>query len=182
MALATKCTLVAGSHCLSGAIAFDNMTNHATCNVVWALVVGIISFLLAVPRTFASVSYIGFVSVTSILVACFITIIAVSVQDSDVLVPAGGEPIHWEAFHNPGFSDTINALSNIIFAYGGHVAILSFCSEMKDPKQFKKSLALVQVLSTTFYIITGAVIYRYGGQYVTSPALTMGSRTVRITA
>lgn len=87
--------------------------------------------------------------------------IAVPTQDASTIVPEGGDPIEWHAFEYHGFKDTINAITNIIFAYGGHVAILSFCSEMKKPADFKYSLALVQVLATTFYVLAGSVIYRY---------------------
>lgn len=44
----------------------------------------------------------------------------------------------------------ISALTNIIFAYGGHVAIFSFASEMRNPADFKYSLALVQTVATVF--------------------------------
>ncbi|KAI0317441.1 transmembrane amino acid transporter protein-domain-containing protein [Amylostereum chailletii] len=144
---------------------------------------------LSYPRTFEKVSYISFVSVTCILIACFITIVATGRQDPEDL-PAfnPAEPVRWKAFENHGLVETINgkhlcsSLTNIIFAYGGHVAIFSFAAEMHTPADFKYSLALVQIVATIFYIIVGATIYAFGGQYVTSPALTMTSKPVRITA
>ncbi|ETW77696.1 amino acid transporter [Heterobasidion irregulare TC 32-1] len=181
--LTVKSVFIAGSHALSGSIALNNISSHAICNIAWAVIIAFISFLLTVPRTFEKVSYISFVSVTAILTACLITIIASGVQQDDDLpkFPSKG-PVEWHAFENHGLTDTINALTNIIFAYGGHVAIFSFASEMRNPADFKYSLALVQTVATVFYIIVGATIYKFGGQYVTSPALTMTSKPVRITA
>ncbi|TFY56367.1 hypothetical protein EVG20_g8950 [Dentipellis fragilis] len=206
--LIIKTVFLAGSHALSGSIALGSISDHAICNIAWSVIVAVVSFLcvvyhyflfllalgpgtewvrmdarLTVPRTFEKVSYISFVSVTAILAACFVTIIASGVQPPKDLpkYPSLG-PVAWHAFENHGLIDTINAITNIIFAYGGHVAIFSFASEMRNPADFKYSLALVQTVATIFYVIVGATVYKYGGQYVTSPALTMTSRPVRITA
>ncbi|EIM89333.1 uncharacterized protein STEHIDRAFT_94487 [Stereum hirsutum FP-91666 SS1] len=177
--LVTKSVFVAGSHALSGAIALNNISSGAICNIAWAAIIAIVSFLLTIPRTFEKVSYISFVSVTAILTACFITIVATGIQsDSDLPDFPDNGAVRWKAFENHGFTETINAITNIVFAYGGHVAIFSFVAEMKNPADFKYSLGLVQIVATTFYVVVGATIYSFGGQYVTSPALTMTSKPV----
>jgi len=51
------------------------------------------------------------------------------------------------------------------------VAFFSFISELKDPKEFPKALALLQVCDITMYIVVAVVVYRYGGVGVASPAL-----------
>lgn len=43
---------------------------------------------------------------------------------------------------------------------------------MEDPRDFPKSLAMLQVTDTTMYIVTAMVIYRYAGPDVASPALS----------
>jgi hypothetical protein len=53
---------------------------------------------------------------------------------------------------------------------------------MRKPNDFKKSFLLNQGMGTIAYMIVGATIYAFGGQYVTSPAFTMTSRPVTITA
>lgn len=45
------------------------------------------------------------------------------------------------------------ALTNIVFAYGGNMAVFTFCSEMKKPNDFKKSFLINQGLGTTMYIL-----------------------------
>ncbi|KAI0063753.1 hypothetical protein BV25DRAFT_357555 [Artomyces pyxidatus] len=181
--LTVKSVFISGSHALSGAIALDNISSHAICKIAWSAIVAITAFLLTVPRTFEKLSYISFVSVTCILTACVITIAAAGNQSPADLpkYPSLG-PVRWKAFENHGLVDTVNALTDIIFAFGGHVAIFSFASEMRKPADFKYSLALVQIVATLWYVVVGATIYRFGGQYVTSPALTMTSKPVRITA
>ena len=59
---------------------------------------------------------------------------------------------------------------------------MTILSEMKNPVDFRKSLAIVQGLSTSAYVIVGATVYSFGGQYVTSPSLTMTARPVMIVA
>ncbi|THH17083.1 hypothetical protein EW146_g3666 [Bondarzewia mesenterica] len=149
--LTIKSVFIAGSHALSGSIALNSISSSAICTIGWAVIVSFVSFMLAVPRTFEKVSYISFVSIVAILTACFITIVATGIQPPNDLpsYPSKG-PVEWHAFENHGLSDTINALTNIIFAYGGHVAIFSFASEMRNPADFKYSLALVQTVATIF--------------------------------
>jgi amino acid permease len=53
----------------------------------------------------------------------------------------------------------------------GHVAFFSFISELKDPEEFPKALALLQVTDIILYIVVAVVVYRFGGQKVSSPAL-----------
>lgn len=42
---------------------------------------------------------------------------------------------------------------------------------MKNPRDFPKSLAMLQITDTSLYIVTAVVVYRYVGSDVSSPAL-----------
>lgn len=135
--LAVKVTFVAGSHSLSGGIALTNISSNAICSVAYAAIISVVSFLLILPRTFEKASYISFVSVISILTACIIVIAASGTQSLETLQRATGKdlgPVDWHAVGSPGLVDAVGAISNIVFAYGGHVAIFSFCAEMKEPQ------------------------------------------------
>lgn len=44
-------------------------------------------------------------------------------------------------------------------------------AELKDPKDFPKALATLQIIDISLYVIAATVIYRYAGADVTSPAL-----------
>ena len=69
------------------------------------------------------------------------------------------------------FPKAFNSVSNIVFAYAGHVSFFSFISEFRDPKEFPKALFLLQGADTTMYLIVALVVYWYTGTDVTSPAL-----------
>jgi len=65
-----KVTLVAASHSLSGGIALSNISDYKICSIAYAAIITIVSLLLSIPRTFEKISWISFVSVSSIIIAC----------------------------------------------------------------------------------------------------------------
>lgn len=52
-------------------------------------------------------------------------------------------------------------------------------AELKDPKDYPKSLCLLQGIDLVLYMVASVVIYCYAGQDVTSPALGSASPIVR---
>ncbi|KIR59097.1 hypothetical protein I314_05081, partial [Cryptococcus bacillisporus CA1873] len=174
--LVLKSMGLAGSHALIGKQALSILSSNAICSVWYALIVCIASVLMSVSREFGKLSLMSFISISAILIASGITIIATGIQDSSVLA-RNGVPIAWHAIPtDPTLVDVIGGLTNVFFAYGGNMAVFSFCSEMKRPQDFKKSFIIVQGLGILSYTVVGATIYAFGGQYVTSPALTMTTR------
>jgi hypothetical protein len=73
-----------------------------------------------------------------------------------------------------GFS----AVCNIVFAFCGHAAFFGLMAELKNPKDFTKSLCLLQGIDMGLYITAALVIYCYAGSDVTSPALGSASPMV----
>lgn len=70
-------------------------------------------------------------------------------------------------------------MSNMILAYNGHIAYPTIISEMCRPQDFPKSLALLQTITITFYLVVAVVVYHYAGQSVGSPALSSASPLIR---
>lgn len=79
----------------------------------------------------------------------------------------------------PSFPSAFNSISNVIFAYAGHVAWVSFISEMRNPKEFPKALLLQQSVDIILYATASVVIYRYAGADVASPALSSNGTIVK---
>lgn len=52
--------MLMGSHVLTWSIAFDTMTGHAVCSIVWSVIGMIVMFLFTLPRTLRKVSYLSF--------------------------------------------------------------------------------------------------------------------------
>jgi len=159
-----------GSHVLTGMIAFDTITNGASCSVVWAAVSAIICMVFTIPRTLNGISHMSVVSFISILSAIFITMIGVG-----IIGPQGPVAVTSHLSFAKGFL----AVTDIVFAYAGHVAFFTFISEMKRPQDFAKALYFLQICDTTLYLIVGIVVYRYTSINTVSPALGNTGTTLR---
>ncbi|KAJ5781086.1 Amino acid transporter transmembrane [Penicillium paradoxum] len=157
------------SHLLTFTVAMNTITNHGTCSIVFGIVGMILSFICSLPRTLAKMSWLSFVSFGSILTAVLITMIAVGISGKGEGVVA---VVHTDLFHGFG------AVCNIVFAFCGHAAFFGLMAELKNPKDFTKSLCLLQGLEMALYVVTAVVIYRYAGDAVTSPALGSASPVV----
>ncbi|KAI0672789.1 transmembrane amino acid transporter protein-domain-containing protein [Trametes maxima] len=155
-------TFICGSHVLTGLIAFDTITAGASCSVVWAAVTAIICLVLTLPRTLNGISYMSVVSFISIISAVLITMIGVGVAGHK-----GGVTAKADLSFAPAFL----AVTDIIFAYSGHVGFFTFIAEMKEPRDFGKALYLLQISDTALYLIIGIVVYAYAGVDTVSPAL-----------
>jgi Transmembrane amino acid transporter protein len=68
------------------------------------------------------------------------------------------------------FENQLNAVMNIVYAYGGAMVFVEFMSEMKRPMDFIKGMAMAQTIIFTCYLLYGLFVYAYQGQYVVNPA------------
>ncbi|EHL00238.1 putative N amino acid transport system protein [Glarea lozoyensis 74030] len=153
------------SHILTFTIAMNVLTEHATCTIIWGVVGVVIFTLLSIPRTLKNISFLSIVSV-------MITMIALGVSPQAAADAMRGT-------YPASFPAAFNSMSNIVFAYGGHVAWISFISELRDPKEYPKSLILLQAVDISMYLVAALVIYRYAGVGVDSPALSSNSVIVK---
>lgn len=80
--------------------------------------------------------------------------------------------VHTDLYH------AFAAVCNIVFAFCGHAAFFGLMAELKNPRDFTKSLCLLQGVDISLYLIAAVVIYRYAGDGVTSPALGSASPVV----
>ncbi|KAF6832940.1 amino acid transporter [Colletotrichum plurivorum] len=162
-----------GGHILMWTICMNTLTNSATCTVVWAAVGMIFFWVFNVPRTLKYTSWMSAASFISIVVAVLITVIAVGIEK-----PIGDQTI--DIFRAIGFSPAFLAITNIAGAFSSHSIFFSVIAEFKNPDDWPKALAFLQITDTTLYIVSAVVIYVYVGPDVPSPALSAaGSAVVR---
>ncbi|KAJ5328864.1 Amino acid transporter [Penicillium brevicompactum] len=160
---------IMSSHLLTFTVAMNTITNHGTCSVVFGIVGMLVSFVLSLPRTLVKMSWLSLVSFGSIMASVIIVMIAVGITKPGSGVVA---VVDTDLYH--GFS----AVCNIVFAFCGHAAFFGLMAELKNPKDFTKSLCLLQGIDMGLYITASLVIYRYAGSDVTSPALGSASPVV----
>ncbi|KAL3426729.1 transmembrane amino acid transporter [Phlyctema vagabunda] len=166
------CVFCMASHILTFTIAMNVLTQHATCTIVWGVVGLVVFSILSMNRTLKNVSFLSVISFTSILSAVMITMIALAISPK-----AAADAM--QATAHPSFPSAFNSVSNVVFAYGGHVAWISFISELRHPEEFPKSLVLLQTVDISLYVVAAIVIYRYAGPEVASPALSSNGPLVR---
>lgn len=63
------------------------------------------------------------------------------------------------------FAATFNGIDSIVYAYSGALLFIAFLSEMRHPMDFWKGALLAQTFIMVVYIIFGAVVYKFIGQY-----------------
>ena len=175
---ALQLTLLVGSHCLTGTIAFLNLSNNAICSLVFGVISAIILFIVAVPPSFSEVAILGYIDFASIVVAIGIVIIGTGVRKSQPTVaPTLSE---WSAWPKEGttFADAWVAITNIVFAYSFAVCQFSFMDEMHTPTDYVKSIWALGIIEIVIYTLTGALIYAFVGTDVKSPALLSAGTTL----
>jgi amino acid permease len=170
---------VMAAHILSFSIMMNAITSHGTCTVVFMVVGTIVSLIFTLPRTMGNLSYYCIASFASIIAAVLITMIGVSITRPGLDPISHMHKVDLFPPANVYFHEAFLAMTNIVFAYAGHVAFFGFISELRDPKDFPKALAFLQCSDIAMYIIASVVIYYYAGAHVASPALDSASLIVR---
>ncbi|ORY88481.1 transmembrane amino acid transporter protein-domain-containing protein [Leucosporidium creatinivorum] len=163
----------AGSGMLSTSIAFNAVSTHGTCTVVFVVVAAIIAAILASIQTLSRVSILGYIGLVSIMTSIIVVCVAVGVQERPALAPAAPAlfDLNLKAFGSPTFAEIGNCLGTLVFAYGAVPASFNLVAEMRRPLDFTKTAAVSQSIITAFYVTVGVVVYRYAGDYIASPAL-----------
>lgn len=155
------------SHISAGISAFTFFSNNTVCSTIFGIIIIVIGFLLSIPRKFKHTSFVSMVGFMCIITSCLLTLIGVGIER-----PQYGQ-VTWKAFNNPGLTKTVGAITDIIYGYSAHGSFFTFISEMKGrSRDFNKSLTIVQVICTSFYVLIGAGVYIIvGDENVLSPAL-----------
>lgn len=160
-----------GSHVLTGAIMFGNLTDNGACTIVFTVVSAIVLFLIAIPPSFSEMAILGYVDFASILGAIFITIVATGIRAGQA--PGGLAAVQWSAWPKEDLTlaEAFIAITNIVFAYSYALCQFSFMDEMHTPKDYDKAILTLGFFEIFLYTLTGALVYSFVGPDVQSPAL-----------
>ena len=105
--------------------------------------------------------------------------IAVGVEEKPASAPPGKWTSDYKIIGNPTFVEGVTAVSTFIFAYAGTPFYFPIVAEMRDPRDYPKSLVLCQSLVTVTYLVIGIVMYYYCGSYIASPALGSAGKLLK---
>jgi hypothetical protein len=170
-------TFIQALHVLIGAEYHNTMTEGkyvGGCRTVeFAVVITVICWAASLPRTFSMLSLLGCGSAIFTFISVLLATIFAGVEDH----PAGYTPEMGEPKVTAGTPSTttfvigMSAFLNISYTFIGQITLPSFIAEMRDPRDFPKSLWACTIAEIITFSIVGAVIYAFtGDQYMTAPA------------
>lgn len=165
---------VQGNHALLGGYAFWYL-GWRSCMVTMVAVFSIVSCIFTLPRSYRLFAFLAAISFASIITVVIIVMIAAGVggpqnttkESPEVAVLAFGAAD--EVPHS--FLDSMNGVCAIFLSFGAYPSYLPVIAEMRQPRRFKTSLAMLSSISLVLYIIVGCVVNNYLGQYAKSPSL-----------
>ncbi|GFZ50956.1 hypothetical protein JCM24511_08714 [Saitozyma sp. JCM 24511] len=165
-------TAIAGAGLLSFSVALNAITGHGTCTVAFVVVGAVLNVLFSSIQTLDRISIVGWVGLAGIMSSIITLAVAVGVQDRPSAAPQVG---FWSpdtaVARDATFVDAINAVSVVVFAYAGTPNFFNIVGEMKNQRDYTKSVITCQAFVTAVYLIIGCTVYHFVGQYITSPAL-----------
>jgi amino acid permease len=101
-----------------------------------------------------------------------IVTVAVGLQNRPADAPKEGVWVSdYKITNTPSFTEAVSAVSTMVLSYSGTPAFFNIVAEMRDPRQYTRSLLMAQAFVTVVYTVVGCVVYYYCGSYVSSPAL-----------
>ncbi|TXT12573.1 uncharacterized protein COLE_02983 [Cutaneotrichosporon oleaginosum] len=152
--------------------ALNAVTVHAACTAIFVVVSAVIAVMFASIQTLGRIQFLGWFGIISILAGIMIVTVAVGIQDRPAEAPQVGP---WDKdlklFASPTFAQAMSTVAGFVYATCNPPTFIGFVSEMRDFRQYKKSMYCCQIFVWAFYITIGTVMYFYCGQYVAFPAL-----------
>eukprot|EP00051_Salpingoeca_urceolata_P006026 m.80107 g.80107 ORF g.80107 m.80107 type:complete len:440 (+) comp14651_c0_seq3:303-1622(+) len=132
-------------------------------DLVWLFIVCALVYPLTYLRSLADAAWVSYVGVATIVVVNSVILVY-------CVIDATHHKHHSSApSEHRTFEDFINGLTQLAFAYGGHVLMVEIQSVMRTPTEFSKSVYLSQLVMFANYAIIGLVGYAAYGDDVKSP-------------
>lgn len=152
--------------------ALNALSYHAFCTVWWNLISTVIIALPASLRKFQNIGWVTYIGFISIYAAVLIVVIGVTQRARPAAAPETGEfELGFHAIGSPNFAAGMVAASTIFYSSSGTSAFLPIMSEMRNPRDYKKSLYLCMIIVNASYIAFTLVLYHWCGKWVANPAL-----------
>ncbi|KAH8656574.1 transmembrane amino acid transporter protein-domain-containing protein [Tricladium varicosporioides] len=161
-----------GSSLIGISTAFNALSDHGACSVVFTFVGMIMTIMFSCIRTWGKMTWpltIGFISV---MAGVLVVVIGVTLNSRPAAAPQTGPyELGFSAIAHPTFVAGITAACAIFVSSCGCPGYIPVIAEMRKPKDFKKSAIIVAILVGSIYLSFSMVIYRWAGVWIASPSL-----------
>ncbi|KIW18344.1 hypothetical protein PV08_02632 [Exophiala spinifera] len=147
--------LITAAGIVSCSTAFNALSEHGACTVVFSFVSAVLITMFSSVRTFSRLGWLTWMGFTTFFIAVFIFVVAVTQQDRPAAAPPTGD---------------FNLGANIFISGSGSSMYLPVISEMKKPRDYRKAAIVAGILVGAMYLTFSLVIYRYCGIWLATPA------------
>lgn len=162
--------LITAAGIVSCSTAFNALSNHGACTVIFSLISAILITGFSMVRTFSRLGWLTWVGFATFFVAVFIFVVAVTQQERPAAAPEGDFDLGWTTIAYPTFAAGMTASANIFISGSGSSMYLPVISEMRRPQDYRKAALIAGALVGVMYLTFSLVIYRWCGQWLATPA------------
>jgi amino acid permease len=141
---------------LTAALSWKSLfQGHHVCVTVWFVIPFAVALVIGQLRSLHGISWVAFVGALCI----FLPIVMTCSK-----VPELSKGAHaYTTIAGDSFVNGVVAMTDIVFAFAGHLIFYEFMAEMKDVRDFPKSLLVSQLVGFVFCMFTAAFVYVYLG-------------------
>jgi hypothetical protein len=163
--------LITAAGIVSCSTAFNALSEHGACTVVFSFVSAALITGFSSVRTFQRLGWLTWLGFSTFFIAVFIFVVAVTQQDRPAAAPPSGPfELGWEAIAYPTFVAGVTASANIFICGSGSSMYLPVLSEMRHPQHYRRAAITTGVLNGAMYLTFSLVIYRWCGVWLATPA------------
>ncbi|CAD6586449.1 MAG: hypothetical protein CYPHOPRED_003541 [Cyphobasidiales sp. Tagirdzhanova-0007] len=177
------CILAAGVSMLGLGIAFNAVSRHSQCTVVFNVAAFLIITAVGSVRKISHLAWVTWVGFVCVVVAVMIVVIAVTQRDRPAAAPQTGDfdlGFSWLPATGTTFTAGFAAALAIFASSGNTCAYVPVISEMHNPRDYRKSVIACMYWINSSYLAFTIVVFYYCGKWVASPALGSAGDTIKI--
>jgi hypothetical protein len=163
--------LVSAAGIVTTATAFNALSDHSACTVVFALASTILITLCSSIRTFSKLGWLTWFGFVTSFISVFVFTVAVSQTERPAAAPQTGPfDLGWKSIAYPTFVVGMINVMNIFVSTSASSMFLPVIAEMKRPQDYRKACLVAGFLVGAIYLSFSLVMYRYCGTWLSVPA------------
>ncbi|KFA54990.1 hypothetical protein S40293_02303 [Stachybotrys chartarum IBT 40293] len=164
--------LCCGSGLLGTSIAFNALTEHATCTVWFSFVSTILIITYSSIRTWDKMTWPMTLAFMSVMGGVLAVVVGVSLTDRPAAAPAEGDfELGFYVIAHPTFAAGVTAAATIFISSAAGPVYLPVIAEMKRPQDYRKAVIPVGIMVGSIYLSLSMVVYYYCGRWIATPSL-----------